>query len=46
MKIDFDKDYMLALFTEWCVINGEPDIFMFSYLRGYEFCLDRMKKAK
>jgi hypothetical protein len=42
MTLDFNKDYSDELFLSWC--NNDVD--MFKYLRGYDFCLDRMKKAK
>lgn len=43
MKLDpFADEYKELLFLEWCM----GDLDMFKYLRGYDFSLDRMKKAK
>ena len=39
---NFDKNYNDTLFLEWCM----NDVDMFKYLRGYDFSLDRFKKAK
>ena len=41
MKLDFDKNY-----SEWLLELSNYDLDMFKYLRGYDFSLDRMKKAK
>ena len=41
MKLDFDQKY-----SEWLLELSNYDLDMFKYLRGYDFCLDRMKKAK
>lgn len=42
MIVDFDNKYEEYFFVTWCL----NDVDMFKYLRGYDFCLDRMKKAK
>ena len=41
MKLDFDQKY-----SEWLLELSNYDLDMFKYLRGYDFSLDRMKKAK
>ncbi len=41
MVIDFYKEY-----AAWVIETACDDIDLFMYLRGYDFSLDRFKKAK
>ena len=42
----FSELHKEAIFTEFCVIDGEPDLDMFKYLSGSDFSMSSFKKAK